>query len=103
MDTVDTAIRNAKSLVDHCRVVHWEDVHRSWSLLAADRVLELLEGELEGGIALQAVLDRGDAVDHRRVIALEELAEMWERRVQQAAAEVHGDLTRQRDVPAPPA
>ena len=103
MDTVDTAIRNAKSLVDHCRVVHWEDVHRSRSLLAADRVLELLEGELEGGIALQAMLDRGDAVDHRRVIALEELAEMRERHVQQTAAEVHCDLTRQGDVPAPPA
>ena len=100
---VDTAIRNAKSLVDHCRVVHWEEVHCSRSLLAADRVLELFEGELEGGIALQAMLDRSDAMDHRRVIALEELAEMRKRRVQQPAAEVHGDLTRQGDVPAPPA
>ena len=71
--------------------------------MAPDRVLELLEGELEGGIALQAMLDRGDAVDHRRVIALEELPEMRERRVQQTAAEVHCDLTRQGDVPASPA
>src|SRR5262245_16061815 len=102
VDAVNMVARIAKSLVDHRRVVHTDAVRELGGVLAADRVLELLECELEGGVALEPLLDRGDAVDHRRVVALEELAQVRKRRVQQPATQVHGDLARQGDVPAAP-
>src|SRR4029453_15286514 len=64
------------------------------------RVLELLDREEKRRVVLDPALDRRDAVDHRRVVTLEELPEARDRRVQQSPAQVNRDMPGGREVPA---
>ena len=71
-----------ESLVDHLRVVHWEEVHFSTYAVGGGWSPRAVPGSGGTRSSLQAMLDGGHAVDHRGVIALEELAEVRERRVE---------------------
>ena len=74
---MDTCARIAKSLVDHRGVVHTEEWNTELGGFSPDRILELFHGQQERRIVPHTPLDRSHAVDYRRVVALEELAETW--------------------------
>src|SRR5262245_19649755 len=71
------------------------------SLLPADGPLQTLDGRLERTVLLDPALGDRRRMDHGRMVTSEELADVGERRVHEAPAEVHRHLPRHRDVLAP--
>ena len=55
--------------------------------------MDCLQGSVDIGAGLEALLDRADRVDHGRVIAVEAAGDLRKREVGLVAGDVHGELT----------
>ena len=92
---------SCRGVLEQSELVHSAGVCCWPLLLSSDGALESLDRGLEGGVLLDTSLGDGGGVDDGRVVPAEEPADVWEGGVQEASAEVHGELAREGNVAAP--